>query len=272
MTITKIEHMINPEVLASMVDGELEFALKFTNLATVDNTLVGRAGNTVSLPAYKMIGEAEDVAEGEAIPVEALATEMENVTVKKAGKGVRITDEAILSGYGDPLGQASKQLAKAIAAKVDSDVMACLDEIGPEMTISKALSADVVSEALVKFGEDIEGQKVLLISPAQLHTLKSDKNWVAAAEIGREALVEGAIGQVHGCDVVISNRITDTNFIVKPGAVAIYLKRETSLETERIPSIRATELTVDKHYTVHLADVTKAIKITGSTLLNTRKK
>ena len=47
MTITKLENMINPEVLASMVDGELEFALKFTNLATVDNTLVGRPGNTI---------------------------------------------------------------------------------------------------------------------------------------------------------------------------------------------------------------------------------
>ena len=264
MTITKMEHMINPEVLASMVDGELEFALKFTNLATVDNTLVGRAGNTVSLPAYKMIGEAVDVAEGEAIPVEQLATEMENVTVKKAGKGVRVTDEALLSGYGDPLGQASKQLAKAIAAKVDSDVMACLDEIGPEMTVKKALSADTISEALVKFGEDIEGQKILLISPAQLHALKKDPTWLSVQELGKEALAEGAIGQIHGCDVVISNRITDTNFIVKPGAVAIYLKRETSLETERIPSIRATELTVDKHYTVHIADVTKAIKITNA--------
>ena len=264
MTMTKLEKMINPQVLASMIDGELEYAIKFAPLATVDNTLVGRPGNTVSLPAYKMIGEAVDVAEGEAIPVEALATEMENVKVKKAGKGIRITDEAILSGYGDPLGQASKQLAKAIAAKVDSDVMACLDEIGPEMTISKALSADVVSEALVKFGEDIEGQKVLLISPAQLHTLKQDKTWLSVQELGREALAEGAIGQIHGCDVVISNRITDTNFIVKPGAVAIYLKRETSLETERIHNIRATELTVDKHYTVHLADVTKAIKITNA--------
>ena len=187
MTITKMNAMINPEVLASMVDGELEFALKFTNLATVDHTLVGRAGNTVSLPAYKMIGEAVDVAEGEAIPVEALATENENVTVKKAGKGVRITDEAILSGYGDPLGQASKQLAKSIASKVDSDVMACLDKIGPEMTINKALSAEVVSEALVKFGEDIEGQKVLLISPAQLHALKQDPTWLSVQELGKEA-------------------------------------------------------------------------------------
>ena len=264
MTITKMNAMINPEVLGAMVDGEIEFALKFTNLATVDHTLVGRPGNTVSLPAYKMIGEAVDVAEGEAIPVEVLATENENVTVKKAGKGVRITDEAILSGYGDPLGQASKQLAKAIASKVDSDVMACLDKIGPEMTINKALSAEVVSEALVKFGEDIEGQKVLLISPAQLHALKQDPTWLSVQELGKEALVEGAIGQIHGCDVVISNRVDGANYIVKPGAVAIYLKRETSLETERIPSIRATELTVDKHYTVHLADVTKAIKITNA--------
>ena len=272
MTMTKLQNMINPQVLASMVDGELEFALKFTNIATVDHTLVGRAGNTVSLPAYKMIGEAQDVAEGEAIPVEALATEMENVVVKKAGKGVRITDEAILSGYGDPLGQASKQLAKAIASKVDTDVMACLEGIGEEMTINKALSADTVSEALVKFGEDLDGKKILFISPAQLHTLKQDKTWLSVQELGREALVEGAIGQIHGCDVVISNRVTYTNYIVKPGSVSIFLKRETSLETERIPSIRATELTVDKHYTVHLADVTKAIKITGAALLNARKK
>lgn len=264
MTMTKLENMINPEVLASMVDGELEFAIKFAPLATVDTTLVGRPGNTVSLPAFKMIGEAVDVAEGEAIPVEALATEMENVTVKKAGKGVRITDEAILSGYGDPLGQASKQLAKAIAAKVDTDVMACLEGIGEEMTINKALSAEVVSEALVKFGEDLEGQKVLLVSPAQLHALKQDPTWLSVQELGKEALVEGAIGQIHGCDVVISNRVTNTNYIVKPGAVAIYLKKDTSLETERIHNIRATELTVDKHYTVHLADVTKAIKIAGA--------
>ena len=264
MTMTKLDKMINPEVMGAMIDGELEYAIKFAPLATVDNTLVGRPGNTVSLPAYKMIGEAVDVAEGEAIPVEQLATEMENVTVKKAGKGVRITDEAILSGYGDPLGQASKQLAKAIAAKVDSDVMACLEGIGEEMTINKALSAEVVSEALVKFGEDLEGQKVLLVSPAQLHTLKQDPTWLSVQELGREALVEGSVGQVHGCDVVISNRVTNTNYIVKPGALAIYLKKDTSLETERIHNIRATELTVDKHYTVHLADVTKAIKIAGA--------
>ena len=122
---------------------------------------------------------------------------------------VRITDEAILSGYGDPLGQASKQLAKAIASKVDSDVMACLEGIGAEMTINKELSASAVSEALVKFGEDLEGQKVLLISPAQLHALKQDPTWLSVQELGKEALVEGAIGQIHGCDKFVQSVVRD---------------------------------------------------------------
>ena len=161
--------LIDRKVVEDRIKDILETSLDTVQLMTIDNDLVQGAGmvkhintyenqgavqavkegagNTVSLPAYNMIGEAVDVAEGEAIPVEALATEMENVTVKKAGKGIRITDEAILSGYGDPLGQASKQLAKAIAAKVDTDVMACFEGIGEEMTISKALSAEVVSEA-----------------------------------------------------------------------------------------------------------------------------
>ena len=42
MTMTKLENMINPQVLASMIDGELEYAIKFAPLATVDTTLVGR--------------------------------------------------------------------------------------------------------------------------------------------------------------------------------------------------------------------------------------
>ena len=262
MSITKLQNMINPEVLASMVDGELKFAIKFAPLCAINNTLVGTPGDTVTLPKYAMIGEAVDVPEGQAIPIEALATSTEKVTVKKAGKGVQLTDEALLSGYGDPLGQASKQLAKSIASKVDTDVMACLDAIGAEMTVTKALSAETVSEALVKFGEDLEGQKVLLISPSQLHTLKNnDPTWLSVQELGKEALAEGAIGQIHGCDVVLSNRIGNNNYIIKPGALAVYLKRETSLETERKSSTRSTELTIDKHYTVHLADVTKAIKI-----------
>ena len=39
-------------------------------------------------------------------------------------KAVGITEEARLSGLGNPIGQAESQLAKAIAGKVDNDILA----------------------------------------------------------------------------------------------------------------------------------------------------
>ena len=45
---TKLSSIINPEVLANMIEGKLVNAMKFTPLCKVDNTLVGQPGNTVT--------------------------------------------------------------------------------------------------------------------------------------------------------------------------------------------------------------------------------
>ncbi|VDG98901.1 Uncharacterised protein [Lysinibacillus sphaericus] len=123
---TKKVNMVDPEIMADMISAKLENAIRFAPVARVDRTLVGRPGSTVTVPRFKYIGDATDVAEGAPIDLALLQTATADFTIKKAGKGVEITDEAVLSGLGDPLGEAENQLLMSIANKVDNDVLAAL--------------------------------------------------------------------------------------------------------------------------------------------------
>ena len=269
MSVTKLEKMINPEVMAPMVQATVEAEIKFKPLATIDRTLQGTAGDTVTLPKYAYIGDAEDVGEGEAIPIELLTTSSTSVTVKKAGRGAELTDESLLSGYGDPMGEVVRQLGVSIAQKIDNDVIENLNGISTAMTVgdgSTQLSSDLVADGLVKYGENIDGEKVLFIAPSQLATLRKSEDWIKATDVGVDILIKGTVGMIHGCHVVLSNKIKAVdgkinNFIVKPSALAIYMKRDVLVENERDIIHKTTVITADEHYVTYLADDTKAIKL-----------
>ena len=268
--VTKIANMINPEVMADVVRDKLTDLIKFTPLAKIDTTLQGRAGDTVTLPKFAYIGDAADVAEGEAIPMALLTTSTSKVKVKKAGKGIKITDEAVLSGYGDPVGEGTNQLSLSIAAKVDNDCLAALSGIKANMAVDVSakdtIGSHVIADGLVKFGEDLEGEKVLLIAPAQLAQIRKDPDYLKPSEMTQKAIMSGVIGEIWGCQICVSNKIKAsgskyTNYIVKPGALAIYLKRGVEVETARDISLKLTEITADEHYAVYLLDESKAIKL-----------
>jgi len=270
---TKLMNLIDPEVLTPMVEKKMVDLMKFAPLATLDYTLQGRPGSTVTLPSYAYIGDAEDVTEGGDISIAQLTQSSKKATIKKAGKGVQITDEAILSGYGDPVGEAINQLGLSVASKTDNDVLGVLNTIQDPMVhaCTGKLTSDEIANALVKFGEDIDGEKVLLIAPEQLAQLRTTENWIPATDMGVQALMSGVVGMIWGCQVVISNKIVKTgvspdisysNFIVKPSALAIYMKRDTLLEIDRDIINKSTVMTVDKHYVTYLYDASKAIKIT----------
>ena len=208
--VTKIANMINPEVMADVVRDKLTDLIKFTPLAKIDTTLQGRAGDTVTLPKFAYIGDAADVAEGEAIPMALLTTSTSKVKVKKAGKGIKITDEAVLSGYGDPVGEGTNQLSLSIAAKVDNDCLAALSGIKANMTVDVSakdtIGSHVIADGLVKFGEDLEGEKVLLIAPAQLAQIRKDPDYLKPSEMTQKAIMGGVIGEIWGCQICVSNK------------------------------------------------------------------
>ncbi|MGL5764278.1 MAG: N4-gp56 family major capsid protein [Sarcina sp.] len=268
MAQTKLSNMINPQVMADMISAELPHMIKFAPLAKQDNTLVEQAGNTITLPSFQYIGEATDVAEGVAMGTTVLTTSSKQATVKKAGKAVEITDEAVLSGYGDPVGEATKQLGMAIASKIDADCITALDTATLTYNgVSAAVSYNGVVEAIDKFEEEDYVPKVLFVHPKQITQLRKDPLFQDVNKYPLATIMTGVIGQIAGCQVIPSKRIKENtggtgyvNYIVKAGALTIYNKRRAEVETDRDILAKTTVISADQHYTSVLSDESKVVK------------
>ena len=199
MATTKVADLIVPEVMADMVSAKLPNKLRFTPLAAIDTTLQGRPGNTITVPKWSYIGAAEDVAEGAAIPLTALAKTSSEMTIKKAGKGIELTDEALLSGYGDPLGEAVNQLSLSIADKIDNDVIVAAATAtqsvsiasGAKVTIAKLQTASDI------FGDEDYQSMILVTSSADAVALRDE--WITAhpnADVVANVQVKGAFANI----------------------------------------------------------------------------
>lgn len=260
MAVTKLENMIDPEVMGAMIQAELPQALKFTGIAQLDTTLQGRPGDEITVPSYKYIGDAVDVAEGSAIDYDLLETTTRKIGIKKAAKGVELTDESVLSGYGDPVGEAQRQVRMALASKIDNDVLAAALEA--PLTLADAdIDMDLIDKIEATFvdaPDAIEGQTTdqmgtLFLSykdAAKLRKAAAD-NWTRASQLGDNILVSGAFGELLGWEIVRSKKVEDGQFVaVKPGALKIYLKRELLAESARDIDHKQTKFNADQHYGV----------------------
>lgn len=255
---TKIADLINPEVLADMISAELPNAIVFAPLAVVGTRLEGRAGNTITMPKFGYIGDAVDVAEGEDIPISKMETSETEVTVKKAGKGVELTDEAVLSGYGDNVGEAKSQIVMSLANKIDNDMLTSLKT--STLTASGAMSVTGILTAKAKFGEKVNQPAVLIVSSNNYVKIATE---IVSLENSDKVLLDGVVGKVAGVQVAISDKLTDSEaYIVAVGALGLEYKRGVQVETDRDIIAKVNVITGDVHYATYLRDESKAIKIT----------
>lgn len=272
---TKLATMVNPEVMADMVSAKLPKLIKFTPLAYVETALQGQPGNTLTVPAWEYAGDATEVGEGQAISPDQLTTKKTTMTIKKAAKGYEITDEALLSGLGDPLGQATYQLDLAIANKIDDDLVAVAKTATQHITETPTTLA-AIDKALEIFEDEEDAQYVAIINPKDAIKLKTDvaKEWTKGSELGADMVVSGTFGEVAGVQIVRSKKVDEgKGFIVKVspsqtqtddankyGAFVIMLKRDVAIETDRDILKKTTVITGDEHYGVYLYDPTRVVK------------
>lgn len=269
---TKLSNIINPQVMADMISAELPNALQVSKIYKVDRTLTGKAGNTITVPQWAYIGAAADLAEGVAGDISQMTATDVDYTVKKAVKNVELTDEALLSGYGDPKGEAVRQLKLAIADKVDNDGVALLTGIKKTDTGAlyveangASLTYDMICEGLDKFSDEEQGgDKILLVDQQGIKDLRRDTRFVDKySDAGVAMMASGVVGRIAGCDVVISNKLNPASgtvhkaYICKPNALTAFIKRDVSVETARNILTKTTTISADEHYVVAIEDMSK---------------
>ena len=209
MAVTTMSNMINPQVMGDMINAKIEALAKITPYAKVDTSLQGVPGDTKTVPSWNYIGDAADVAEGAEVELTAMSAATATFTIKKAMKSVGLTQEAINSGLGNPVGQAEAQLAKSIVGKVDNDVLeAALKATTISGDGTAVIGYDAIVDAVTKFEDEEDGiEKVMFISPKQEATLLKDPDFLSADKFTSGVAVNGAIGKIAGCWIKKSNKI-----------------------------------------------------------------
>ena len=264
--ITKLSDMIDPEVMADMVSARIPKKLRVAPFAKIDDTLAGVPGDTITVPAYTYIGDAADVAEGGEVAIEKMTTSTRKATIKKAMKGIGLTDEAVLSGYGNPVGE----------AKIDSD---CMDALQTASLIydgtAKTISYNAIVDAVDLFEDEMGcSEKVMFIHPKQVTQLRKSPDFLSADKYTPGVALTGEIGMIAGCRLVPSKKVPlDGGIYACPivkleddpevddeiPALTIYRKREVNIETERKPKTRTTEITADEFYVAVLSNEAKVV-------------
>lgn len=281
MAQTKLTNLVDPEVMAEGISAKLPKKIRVMPFAKMDTTLEGQAGDTVTVPKFAYIGDAEDVAEGVECGTTVLTASTTKATVKKAMKAVEITDEAALSGYGDPVGEAESQLAMAIGAKIDNDCMdALIDETAEGRLIfdssANKIGYDGIVDAIDLFDEEVNGEKAMFVNPKQVTSLRKDANFISADKYNQNVVLNGEIGMIANTRIVPSKKVvTNTegtaylNPIIKlvteeeteeeTPAITIYRKRDINVEVDRKSLKRTTEISIDEMYTAVISNDSKVV-------------
>lgn len=280
MAVTMMNNMINPEVMGAMIEAKIEALAKLTPYAKVDTSLVGVPGDTKTVPSWNYIGDAEDVAEGAEVGLSQLTAASTTFTIKKAMKAVGITQEAVNSGLGNPIGQAETQLAKSIVGKVDNDVIdAAYTSINVYGDGADAIGYSGIVNANAKFEDEEDGiEKVMFIHPNQEATLLLDPMFLSADKFEGGVAVRGSIGKIAGCWIKKSKKVKLDGGIyqcpiikLEPDsaeteytedelpALTIFLKKDTSIDTEWFPKKQQTDITACKYYGVALTNAAKVV-------------
>ena len=252
-------------VLANEIEDQYNSKLDLVRFCTVDNSLVGVAGDTKKINVYTATNGTEKLAMGEG--------NIENIQVSHTQKEYTIQlaqnrfpyydEEVMVDPMVVPVGL--RHMATDMFNTVQDDIFTEFNKA--TLTVhtggtNKPITFDSFVDAVALLDlENIEDVEIFaFVNPTEManlrKTLKDDLQYV-------EAFVRsGYVGTVAGVNIY-TKRDADTGTIVlgTKEAVTLFNKKGVEVEQERNANVRLNEIYSRKYYLAALTDATKAVKI-----------
>lgn len=243
MAITSSKIII-PEVLHDLVQFDYENNLVLAQLCAVNTDLEGKPGESVRVPYSPELSDAEDLLEGASLTPEDTTDAEVSITIKKSGKAVSVTEEAINRASYDVTDDKRIKIARSIARKVDATVneeflkTTLVHDISAEAT-NNTLSYDAIVDAQALMGEEFYTSKpVLVIHSKQMATLRKSEDFKVGFKPADSNFLSFA-GMLIDIPVIISDRVKYNpaslkyeSMLVCPGAVVLAYKKRPTLNTD----------------------------------------
>ncbi len=252
-------------VLENEIEDQYNSKLDLVRFCTVDNSLVGVAGDTKKINVYRATNGTEklEMGEGNTKNIEVSYTP-EQYTIQLAQNRFPYYDEEVMvDPMVVPVGLG--HMATDMFNTTQADIFAEFNKATLRVytgAANKPIGFDSFVDAVALLNlENLEGVEIFaFVNPTEManlrKSLKDDLKYV-------EAFVRsGYVGTVAGVNIYTKrDAVTGTIVLGTKEAVTLFNKKGVEVEQERNANVRLNEIYSRKYYLAALTDATKAVKI-----------
>ena len=273
-------NLIIPEVFADAVNAKLDTTLRIGRVAfnaTSDVPEIMQCGDTIHFPKFPRVATASEVTKGTPLSPATVDMTDTSATVKHVAASIRVYDVEAAQIKAKVMNEMVKQVAEAMAKKVDADLVTALDD---DVVYKQATAAanDITADELMAargcFGDDADTARFagiiinsrLLPSFLKMDFFTSVEKTFNKAEQANGVVVDGVVGYFAGVPVIMCDNGTYDNtakecktYIVKRNALGYIFQRNINIEEERESKLLATDIIASALYATKLLDTSGAV-------------
>ena len=275
-------NLIIPEVFADAVNAKLNASLRIGRVAfnaTPDVSEAMKYGDTIHFPKLNRVVTASEVTKGTPMtPAEVDMTDM-SASIKQVGASARVYDKEAAQIKGRVMDEMVRQVADAMATKVDGDLVVAMDTDAVYKHASAsatAITSSELDEAMNSFGDDVDTSKfagIIINSRLRSSFMAMDaftnvQKTFNLAEQANGIVTDGVIGYYAGIPVILCDNGTYDatakeckTYIVKRNSLGYVFQRNIAIEEEREAKLLATDIVAHSLYATKLLDTSGVVII-----------